>query len=107
MKESANDCILASGEGHGSRGETFQPIYVASPVSSSVEHPVKGYKKRLRSYNYKGYFSVVFKAAADVDAMYCVDDCGRESNNAVFNSNRFGLWINHKFKQPKTTLYTT
>jgi hypothetical protein len=43
MKESANDCILASGEGHGSRGETFQPIYIASPVSSSVEHPVQFY----------------------------------------------------------------
>jgi hypothetical protein len=40
VRESADDCILASGEGHGSRGETFQPIYVASPVSSSVEHPV-------------------------------------------------------------------
>jgi hypothetical protein len=40
VRESANDCILASWEGHGSRGETFQPIYVASPVSSSVEHPV-------------------------------------------------------------------
>jgi hypothetical protein len=40
VRESANDCILASGEGHGSRGETFQLIYVASPVSSSVEHPV-------------------------------------------------------------------
>jgi hypothetical protein len=40
VRESANDCILASGEGHGSRGETFQPIYVASPVSSLVEHPV-------------------------------------------------------------------
>jgi hypothetical protein len=40
VRESANDCILASGEGHGSRGETFQPIYVASPISSSVEHPV-------------------------------------------------------------------
>jgi hypothetical protein len=40
MRESANDCILASGEGDGSRGETFQPIYIASPISSSVEHPV-------------------------------------------------------------------
>jgi hypothetical protein len=40
VRKSANDCILASGEGHGSRGGTFQPIYVASPVSSSVEHPV-------------------------------------------------------------------
>jgi hypothetical protein len=40
VMESANDCILASGEGHGSRGETFQSIYVASPVSSLVEHTV-------------------------------------------------------------------
>jgi hypothetical protein len=39
VRESANDCILASRERHGSRGETFQPIYVASPVSSSVELP--------------------------------------------------------------------
>jgi hypothetical protein len=41
MRESANNCILARGEGHGSRGETFQSIYVASPISSSVEHPVQ------------------------------------------------------------------
>jgi hypothetical protein len=40
VRESTNDCILASGEGHDSRGETFQPIYVASPFSSSVEHPL-------------------------------------------------------------------
>jgi hypothetical protein len=40
VRESANDCILASGEGHGSRGETIHPIYVASPVSSSVDHSV-------------------------------------------------------------------
>jgi hypothetical protein len=40
VRESANDYILASGEGHGSREETFQPIYIASPVSSSVEHPI-------------------------------------------------------------------
>jgi hypothetical protein len=40
VRESANDCILASGEGHSSRGETIQSIYVASPVSLSVEQPV-------------------------------------------------------------------
>jgi hypothetical protein len=40
VKESENDCILASGEGHGSRGETFQTIYFESPVSSSVERLV-------------------------------------------------------------------
>jgi hypothetical protein len=40
VRESANDYILASGEGHGIREETFHSIYVASPVSSSVEHPV-------------------------------------------------------------------
>jgi hypothetical protein len=39
-RESANDCILASGEGHGSCGETLRPIYAASRVSSSVEHSV-------------------------------------------------------------------
>jgi hypothetical protein len=40
VRESANDCILASGEGHGCCGETFQPIYIVSPISLSVEHPV-------------------------------------------------------------------
>jgi hypothetical protein len=37
VRESANDCILASGEGHGSRGETLHPICAARPVSSSSE----------------------------------------------------------------------
>jgi hypothetical protein len=52
VRESANDCTLASGEGLGSGGETLQPIYVASPVSSSVEHPVPTYTvhKRLHSF---------------------------------------------------------
>jgi hypothetical protein len=40
VRESANDCILASGEGHGSRGETLNPICAARPVSSSSEHSV-------------------------------------------------------------------
>jgi hypothetical protein len=40
MKESANDCILASGEGHSNRGETFHPLYAASVVSSSAERTV-------------------------------------------------------------------
>jgi hypothetical protein len=41
VRESVNDCILASGEGHGSRREKFQSIYVASPISSLVEHPIQ------------------------------------------------------------------
>jgi hypothetical protein len=40
VRESANNCTLASGEGHGSCGETFHPFCAASPVSSSVEHYV-------------------------------------------------------------------
>jgi hypothetical protein len=40
VRESANDCTLASGEGHDSRGETYQPLYAAKPVSSSVERTV-------------------------------------------------------------------
>jgi hypothetical protein len=40
VRESANDCTLASGEGHGSRGEMFHPFCAASPVSSSVERPL-------------------------------------------------------------------
>jgi hypothetical protein len=35
------DCTLASGEGHSSRGETFQPLYGACPVSSSAERRVQ------------------------------------------------------------------
>jgi hypothetical protein len=38
--ESPNDSTLAGGEGHGSRRETFHPIYGESPVSSVVEHPL-------------------------------------------------------------------
>jgi hypothetical protein len=40
VRESANDCILASREGHGSRGETLHPICAARPVSSSSERSV-------------------------------------------------------------------
>jgi hypothetical protein len=40
VRESANDCILASEEGHGSRGETLHPICAARPVSSSSEHSI-------------------------------------------------------------------
>jgi hypothetical protein len=42
VRESANDCTLASGEGRSSRGETFHPLYAACPVSSSAERPVVG-----------------------------------------------------------------
>jgi hypothetical protein len=40
VRESANDCTLASGEGHGSHGETLHPICAASPVTSSAERTV-------------------------------------------------------------------
>jgi hypothetical protein len=40
VRESANDCILSSGEGHGSRGETLHPICAARPVSLSSERSV-------------------------------------------------------------------
>jgi hypothetical protein len=40
VRESANDCTLASREGHGSRGETFHPICAARPVYSSAERSV-------------------------------------------------------------------
>jgi hypothetical protein len=40
VRESANDCTLASEEGHSSRGETFHPLYAASSVSSSAERTV-------------------------------------------------------------------
>jgi hypothetical protein len=40
VRESANDCTLASGEGQGSRGETLHSICAASPVSSSAERTV-------------------------------------------------------------------
>jgi hypothetical protein len=40
VRESANDCTLARGEGHGSRGETLHPICAAKPVYSSAERSV-------------------------------------------------------------------
>jgi hypothetical protein len=40
MRESVTDCILASGEGYSSRGETFHPLYAACPASSSAERTV-------------------------------------------------------------------
>jgi hypothetical protein len=40
MRESLNDSIPAGGEGQGSCGETFHPIYGESPVSSVAEHPL-------------------------------------------------------------------
>jgi hypothetical protein len=40
VRESANDCTFASGEGYSSCGETFHPIYGASPVSSATERSV-------------------------------------------------------------------
>jgi hypothetical protein len=37
----SNSIQIASGEGHGSRGETLHPICDARPVSSSAEHTVE------------------------------------------------------------------
>jgi hypothetical protein len=37
VRDSPNDSTFAGGEGHGSRGETFHPIYGESFVSSVVE----------------------------------------------------------------------
>jgi hypothetical protein len=42
VRESANNCSLASGEGHSSRGEMFHPLYAASPASSLTERTVFG-----------------------------------------------------------------
>jgi hypothetical protein len=39
-RESPNDSTLAGGEGQGSRGETCQPHYRESPVSSLPERGV-------------------------------------------------------------------
>jgi hypothetical protein len=65
VRESAKYCILASGEGHDSRGETLQPICAARPVSSSSERSVptnqnylyKEIKRRLTQRNVR-YLSV-------------------------------------------------
>jgi hypothetical protein len=40
VRESANDCSLASGEGYDSCGETCYPTFDENPVSSLVVHTV-------------------------------------------------------------------
>jgi hypothetical protein len=40
VRESVNDSIHDSGEGHGRCGETLHPSYAASPVSSVAESTV-------------------------------------------------------------------
>jgi hypothetical protein len=40
VRGSANDCTLASGEGHGSCGETCRANFDKSPVSSLLVRPV-------------------------------------------------------------------
>jgi hypothetical protein len=40
VRESANDCTLASGEGLGSGGETSHPMSLYKSVSSSRERTV-------------------------------------------------------------------
>jgi hypothetical protein len=40
VRESANDCTLASGEEHGSCEETCPPLYDKSPVSSLIVRTV-------------------------------------------------------------------
>jgi hypothetical protein len=47
MRESANECTLASGEGNGSCEETLHPIYAASPVSPAAERTVVGGYRRF------------------------------------------------------------
>jgi hypothetical protein len=47
VRESVNDCILASGEGHGSRGETLHPICAARPVSSSERSVLLSYTLKV------------------------------------------------------------
>jgi hypothetical protein len=51
VRESASDCILASGEGFGSRGETSHPMSLKRPCP----HPGNGlYKARrlAKCYNH-------------------------------------------------------
>jgi hypothetical protein len=77
VRESANDCILASGEGHGSRGETFHPIYPASPVSSSVEHPVLHFRQwvsfpliiEMKLMNYNGTSILFLKGPSKINVI--------------------------------------
>jgi hypothetical protein len=40
VRESVNDCTLASGEGHGSCGGMFHVPYDENPIFSLVVHPV-------------------------------------------------------------------
>jgi hypothetical protein len=40
VRESANDCTLASGEGHGSRGETCYATFDGNALSSLAEGTV-------------------------------------------------------------------
>jgi hypothetical protein len=41
VRESANDCTLASEEGHCNLGETLHPICDARPMSSFAERTVQ------------------------------------------------------------------
>jgi hypothetical protein len=49
VRESAYDCALASGEGYGSCGEMYQPIYGASGVASSLNAPYLSERKMFQT----------------------------------------------------------
>jgi hypothetical protein len=66
VRESVNDCTLASGEGHSSRGETFHLLYAASSVplplntlykvrciSQKDTHYIIGYRKASKLHRLK------------------------------------------------------
>jgi hypothetical protein len=47
VRESVNDCILASGEGHSSHRDTLHPICAARPMYSSAERSVLRAQREL------------------------------------------------------------
>jgi translation initiation factor IF-1 len=104
VRESASDCTLASGEGHGSRGETFHPFCAASPVSSSVEHPV--YTNPVRTSHETHYASAKetnrLMLFAETVAVYCENHmehkntlCGQNADLIYNNPVRTSQETNH------------
>jgi hypothetical protein len=66
VRESANDCTLASGEGHRSHGGTFLSLYAASPVSSFAERTVASHeRKEILSSMYCVFY--VYRQYSEVD----------------------------------------
>jgi hypothetical protein len=74
VRESANDCILASGEGHSSRGEMLHPICAARPVSSSSERSVVCHiqKGHFATYRIWGKSSPDGTMHLHVQKLYCL-----------------------------------